>query len=95
MTNRVDSLLAELEARYPTGDGFVDTLRPMAERILDAGTPEQHRPALLEMLAETCDRQIQIERNCARAIEAWRGFIDQLKILLDPPAPPEAGPEQA
>lgn len=82
MTARIDSLLAELESRYPNTNGFVASLRPVANKILDRRTPEELRPTLLEMLAETCDRHVQIQRNSAGALSAWSAFAEELQRLL-------------
>lgn len=63
MVERVDSLLEELAEWHRNEPEFVAQLRPMIARIFDSGTPEEFRPRLLEMVAETCDRQVAIKRN--------------------------------
>ena len=83
MMTRVDSLLAELGARHRTGDAFLEQLRPMVERILDPGTPEAARPDLLELVAESCERHVTIEKNCKQAVAAWNQFAAHLKAALE------------
>lgn len=78
MPERVDSLLAELQARHSTQPEFMDQLRPLVERILADATPEDSRPRLLELVAETCERQTMIEKNS----EAMRAAFDEMFRLM-------------
>ena len=64
MVQRVESLLEELEARHGAGQAFMDQLRPVVERIFNPGTPEESRPHLLELVAEACERQVELTHNC-------------------------------
>lgn len=80
---RVDSLLLELQARHRNQDPrFLAAVRPMVERILDAGTPEHARVTLLELLAETFERDVQVRRDLARAQAGWQAFFEHLRTLL-------------
>ena len=81
--NRVDSLMHELASRHGNHDArFLDAVRPLVATILDAGTPEQARVPLLELLAETFERDVQVRRDCAAARAAWAEFIEVLKRLI-------------
>lgn len=72
---RIDSLLQELSSRHRNHDArFLAAVRPVVASILDTGTPEHARVALLELLAETFERDVQVRRDCAAAqagIAAW------------------------
>lgn len=78
MGERVDGLLAELQARHKTQPEFMEQLRPLLERILDDDTPEDCRPRLLELVAETCERQTRI----AQATEALRAAFEEMFELM-------------
>jgi hypothetical protein len=80
---RLDALLAELRSRHRNEDPkFLDAVRPIAERILDPALPEAVRVPLLERLAETFERDVQIRRDTARALAAWQDFVARLRLLL-------------
>lgn len=81
--DRVDSLIAELSHRHQNADPrFLAAVRPMVASILDPATPEASRIPLLEMLAETFERDVAIRRDCERAKAAWGEFIEAIKRLL-------------
>ncbi|MCB9884542.1 MAG: hypothetical protein H6838_03565 [Planctomycetes bacterium] len=80
---RVDALMLELQARHNNNDPrFLTAVRPLVERILDPGTPEDARVPLLEMLAETFERDVAIREATAQSLAAWRDFFANLKKLL-------------
>jgi hypothetical protein len=80
---RVDSLLQELSARHGNRDPrFLAAVRPMVERILAPGLADEARTSLLEMLAETCERDVAVRRDCAAAREHLAAFFAQLLRLL-------------
>ena len=80
---RVDSLLLELSSRHRNHDPrFLAAVRPMVERIVDPATPEQARVPLLEMLAETFERDLQVRTDVAKAQQHWADFFAHLKKLL-------------
>lgn len=80
---RIDSLLLELSARHRNQDPrFLTAVRPMVATILDSGTPTAARVPLLELLAETFERDVQIRRDIAAAQAAWRDFFARLQRLL-------------
>ncbi len=81
--NRVDTLLLELQARHGNRDaGFLAAVRPLIERMLDPGTPEAARVSLLELLAETFERDVRIREATAQSLAAWREFVARLRQLL-------------
>ncbi|MCC7063607.1 MAG: hypothetical protein IT456_12440 [Planctomycetes bacterium] len=81
--SRVDSLLLELSSRHRNDDPrFLAAVKPMVERILDPLTPEQARVPLLEMLAETFERDVQVRRDLEKARENWASFFANLKKLM-------------
>jgi hypothetical protein len=81
--DRVDSLLRELSSRHRNQDArFLAGVRPMAEKILDANTPEAARVPLLELLAETFERDVQVRRDCAAARASFAAFFAELRKLL-------------
>lgn len=84
MTTRLDVLLTELSARHGNGREFLTAVRPLAARILAPDTPEERRPALLEALAETCERDAAVRRNCAEAKAAARQGFGQLRAAIEP-----------
>ncbi len=80
MVARVDSLIAELSSRHRNEDPrFLTAVRPIAERILALPLPDDRRCALLEMLAETFERDVAIRVNTAAAIEGWQRFLSDLQ----------------
>ena len=78
MPSRVESLLAELQARHGNSAEFFAQLRPAIERILDDGTPAEARPHLLELVAETCERDLEIRAGSERLRAALRAMFDDL-----------------
>lgn len=80
---RVDSLLQELASRHRNDDpGFLAAVRPMVVTILDPATPEHARVPLLELLAETFERDVQVRRDIGRARASWENFFVSLRKLL-------------
>ncbi|MBZ0150616.1 MAG: hypothetical protein K8J09_03720 [Planctomycetes bacterium] len=81
--DRVDSLLSELSSRHRNADpAFLAAVRPMVGGILEPGPPEHARVPLLEMLAETFERDVQIREDLQRARQAWSQFMARLQRLL-------------
>ena len=65
---RVDSLISELSVRHQNADPrFLAAVRPLVASILDPATPEASRVPLLELLAETFERDVAIRDNCDAA----------------------------
>lgn len=60
----------------------MERLRPMVERILEPETPEASRPELLELLAETCEREVQNKRSTEAMRVAFRDFFAHIQALL-------------
>lgn len=80
---RVDAILLELQQRHRNADpAFLAAIRPIVERIFDAGTPEPARVPLLEMLAETFERDRDNRANLASAKENFARFFADLRRLL-------------
>lgn len=81
--DRVDALIQELSARHANDDErFLAAVRPMVERILDPAMPEEHRVPLLELLAESFERDVQVRRDLQQARENWARFFEALKQML-------------
>lgn len=80
--SRVDSLLAELTARHGLSADYAARLRPLVERLLEPGIPEATRPALMELLAETCERQRRIEESGKQMKQAVQEFFAELGKLI-------------
>jgi len=81
--DRVDSLLQELSSRHRNHDArFLAAVRPLVVTILDGATPVHARVSLLELLAETFERDVQVRRDCAAAQAAWASWFESLKRLL-------------
>lgn len=57
---RVEHILDELTARYDLKEPLRRRLRPLLQRILAPDVPEERRVFLLEMVAETCQRDQKI-----------------------------------
>ena len=80
---RADTLIQELSARHQNTDPrFLKAVRPLVVAILDDKTPEAARVPLLEQLAETFERDVQIRENCEAARQAWDQFIAVIRRLL-------------
>jgi hypothetical protein len=80
---RVDALIAELSARHQNRDPrFLAAVRPLVERLLDPATPEPARVPLLELLAETFERDVAVRANCAAAQDALQRAVANLRRLL-------------
>ena len=72
---RVDSLLQELARRHHHDDPrFLTAVRPLAASILHPDTPAAARVRLLELLAETFERDARVRRDGERARSAWRAL---------------------
>ena len=82
MSERVEGLLAELQTRHKTEPEFMEKLRPELERILSDDTSEDSRIRLLELVAETCERQTQIARSCNALLEVFDGMFEQLRSMI-------------
>ena len=81
---RVDSILLELKSRHRNDDpAFLAAIRPIVVRIFDAGTPEHARIPLLEMLAETFERDRSNRENLKHAQDGIRRLFAELRRLLD------------
>ena len=81
--DRVDTLLTELSARHRNHDPrFLTAVRPLVASILDDGTPADKRVPLLELLAETFERDVQVRRDCEEARVALQQFLTLLRQLL-------------
>lgn len=81
--NRIDSLMLELSSRHRNEDPrFLAAVRPMVAAILDAGTPDHSRVALLEHLAETFERDRRVRLDCNAAQAAWTGWVEAMKKLF-------------
>lgn len=81
--DRADTLIAELASRHQNQDPrFLAAVRPMVVNILDAHTPEDARIPLLELLAETFERDVANRKNCEAARIAWAQWFEHLKRLL-------------
>lgn len=80
--SRVDSLIAELRARHGNEELFFDHLRPLVVKIFDPATPEESRNSLLELVAETCERNHEDKVNFAAAQKAWQDHMDHLIEML-------------
>jgi hypothetical protein len=81
--DRVDTLIAELSCRYQnTNSKFLTAVRPIVVKILDAKTPEDARVPLLEMLAETFERDVTVRADCESARVAWAQFTELSMRLL-------------
>ncbi|MCU0862295.1 MAG: hypothetical protein MUC36_00760 [Planctomycetes bacterium] len=82
---RIDSLLDELSSRHRNHDPrFLAAVRPMAASILDPALTDGQRVSLLELLAETFERDGQVRRDCVRAQAAWQQFFVAIHRLLRP-----------
>jgi hypothetical protein len=80
---RVDSLLQELAARHRNHDpAFLTAVRPLVATIVDKATPALARRGLLELLAETFERDRQIRTDCERTRASWAAFVDAILRLL-------------
>jgi len=81
--DRVDTLIAELSCRHQNTDSrFLTAVRPIVVKILDAKTPADARVPLLEMLAETFERDVTVRADGESARKAWAQFTELLKRLL-------------
>ena len=81
--DRVDTLIAELSSRHSNQDPrFLAAVRPVVVKILDDKTPEDARVPLLEMLAETFERDVQSRTSCDAARAACSDWMEAIKRLL-------------
>ena len=81
--DRADSLIAELSSRHQNqSPKFLAAVRPLVVNILDEKTPEEARIPLLELLAETFERDVATRKNCAAARVAWQQWAEALRRLL-------------
>jgi hypothetical protein len=81
--DRVDSLIAELQSRHRNDDArFLREVRPLVVSVLDPAIPAHARTGLLELLAETFERDAQIRRDSERSRAAVRRYLDALRRWL-------------
>ncbi len=81
--DRSDRLLSELKQRYGLSKRFVDKVRPVVGQILDLEIPEGKRTELLELLAESCQRDSLIRKSTAEATLGWQRFMAELERLAE------------
>ena len=80
---RVESLLTELSQRHRNSDPrFLAAVRPIVERIVDPALSEDVRVPLLELLAETFERDVQVRLDLRRMRQAWDQMVVDLQKLL-------------
>lgn len=81
--DRVDNLIDELASRHRNSSPrFLASVRPVIVKILDHKTPEDARVPLLEMLAETFERDVESRANCEAARVACAAWVNAFKRLL-------------
>ena len=81
---RTDALIAELSRRHSNTDPrFLAEVRPLVERILDPQIEEAARVRLLELLAETFERDARMREDFRRARAGFDAFFAHLRSLLD------------
>lgn len=81
--SRVEALLEELSARHGNREPrFHAAVRPLLERILAPGLGEAQRLPLLELLAETFERDAAVRRDAAAARACLRQWFANLRRLL-------------
>lgn len=81
--DRTTRILAELTERYDLQADFVQKVRPMVDTIFSDDIKDEDRTALLEVLAETCERDLRMRKGSAALREALTGLVDTLKELHD------------
>jgi len=79
--NRPDRILDELTARYDLQERFLEKLRPMVEKIFSEDIRDSDRTMLLEMLAETCERDRQLREGSEALRQAFVQLIATLRAL--------------
>ena len=72
--------MAELKARYELREDFIERLRAPVALILSEEIPRERRRELLELLAETCERDVKIRREGANLRSA---FQELFRVLGD------------
>ncbi len=82
VVDRTENLLAELKCRFGIDEPFAQRLRPTVKRILDPALPDSARLQLLELLAETCERESTLRRETTRTQAALSAFSAQIDLLL-------------
>jgi hypothetical protein len=83
MMTRTDTILSELANRHRNTDpAFLAAVRPMVERILDPCTPEPARVPLLELLAETFERDAGMRRDFAAIRAGLERLFEHLRRRL-------------
>ncbi len=80
--SKVNALLSECSSRHGNDPQFLEAVRPMAELILNPATPRRHRPELLQLLTQSCERDSSIRRKCREARESLRRFFAELDDLV-------------
>ena len=82
--NRVDTIIRELSSRHQNADArFLAAVRPMVACIFDSGTPAAARVPLLEMLAETFDRDARMRRDFASIRQGLRELFERVRRGLE------------
>lgn len=78
--DRADSLLLELQHRHRNHDPrFLAAVRPMVDRILDPGMPIAARVPLLELLAETFQRDAEIRSDTAASLRGLAEWVQAMQ----------------
>jgi hypothetical protein len=81
--DRVDTIIRELSSRHRNADDrFLAAVRPMVERILEPGTPADARVPLLEMLAETFERDARMREDFTNLRKGLRELFERLRRRL-------------
>ncbi|MCC6672557.1 MAG: hypothetical protein IT458_15945 [Planctomycetes bacterium] len=82
MHDRVSSILAELGARHGSDQAFLESLRPTVAKIVDPTLPDEVRVHLMELLADTCERERLIRQNTEQVQAHWQEFFSRLANLI-------------
>lgn len=80
---RVEKILAELQSRYDLQDDFLAKLRPMVSTVLSDEIDDEQRTGLLEMVAETCERDLRLRKGSVALKSALQSLVDTLRELHD------------
>lgn len=95
--DRIEHLLSELTQRYELTDEFAGKLRPMIATIFSDEIRDEDRTQLLEMVAETCERDLRMRRGSVKLKECLQTLMStlhelnqKLRTLSDRPGPPPA-----
>ena len=81
---RTDALITELSRRHDNAHPeFLAAVRPLVDRILEPGISDSARIELMEMLAETFERDVAIRRDLQRAQQGFDAFFAELRRILE------------